>query len=75
MLLSDASLPYLFIQNLGLPELAIVLVVVLLFFGPGKLPQVGSALGNGIRQFKDALTGKPPASEPPALPADATPKE
>lgn len=36
----------------GLPELAIILVVVLLIFGPGKLPEAGRALGASIRNFK-----------------------
>ena len=42
---------------IGLPELAIVLVVVLLIFGPKRLPGVGRALGGGMREFKDAVTG------------------
>ena len=43
--------------NLGLPELLIILVVFLLIFGVGKLPQVGKALGQGIREFKEATQG------------------
>ena len=39
------------------PEIIILLVIVLLVFGPGKLPEVGSAIGRGIREFKDATTG------------------
>ena len=38
-------------------EILILLVIVLLVFGPGKLPEVGSALGRGIREFKDATSG------------------
>ena len=38
--------------GLGLPELAIVLVIMLLVFGPAKLPQLGSALGGAIRSFR-----------------------
>jgi sec-independent protein translocase protein TatA len=51
------------------PEIIILLVVVLLVFGPGKLPEIGSAFGRGIREFKDATTGNndhPTASIPPA---------
>jgi sec-independent protein translocase protein TatA len=44
--------------GLGVPELLVILVVALLIFGPGKLPEVGSALGRGIRDFKKAFDGK-----------------
>ncbi len=43
--------------GLGLPELLVILVVVLLLFGPGKLPEIGSALGKGIRDFKKGFEG------------------
>jgi TatA/E family protein of Tat protein translocase len=39
------------------PEIIILLVIVLLVFGPGKLPEIGSAFGRGIREFKDATNG------------------
>jgi sec-independent protein translocase protein TatA len=42
----------------GLPELIIVLVIVLVVFGAGKLPQIGSAFGKSIRNFKRASEGK-----------------
>jgi sec-independent protein translocase protein TatA len=38
-------------------HLAFVLVIVLILFGPGKLPDLGRGLGKGIREFKDALKG------------------
>ncbi|MGI8589105.1 MAG: twin-arginine translocase TatA/TatE family subunit [Chloroflexia bacterium] len=41
-------------MSLGAPELILILVIVLVVFGAGKLPQVGSALGRGIREFRDA---------------------
>jgi sec-independent protein translocase protein TatA len=44
--------------GLGAPELIIILVVALLIFGPGKLPEIGSAMGKGIRDFKKALEHK-----------------
>lgn len=47
-----------FLQNLGIGELSLILVLVLLLFGPGKLPQVAQSLGNSVRNFKDALQGK-----------------
>lgn len=40
--------------GLGPTELIIVLVIVLVVFGAGKLPEVGSALGRGIREFRSA---------------------
>ena len=39
----------------GIPELLIVLVIVLVFFGAGKLPEIGSALGKGIRGFRQSV--------------------
>ncbi len=39
-------------------HLLLVLLIVLLIFGPGKLPQIGSGLGKSIRDFKKALAGK-----------------
>lgn len=38
----------------GAPELILVLLVVLLIFGPSKLPQIGSAIGKGIRELRNA---------------------
>ncbi len=42
----------------GLPEMIILLVIVLVIFGAGKLPQIGSAFGKSIRNFKKASEGK-----------------
>jgi sec-independent protein translocase protein TatA len=44
--------------NIGAPEIIIVLVVVLLIFGPKRLPDLGRSLGRGMREFKDSVTGK-----------------
>jgi len=38
----------------GVPELLIILVILLVIFGPGKLPQLGASLGGAIRNFKKA---------------------
>jgi len=43
-----------FIGNIGIPELIIVLVLALIIFGPGKLPDVGRSLGKSIRELKTA---------------------
>jgi len=42
--------------NLGAPELILILIIALLVFGPGKLPEIGGALGKGIREFRKAST-------------------
>ena len=44
----------LFLPTLGPLEIAILFIIVLILFGPGKLPQVFGALGEGIQQFKNA---------------------
>ncbi|GIV03764.1 MAG: Sec-independent protein translocase protein TatA [Candidatus Binatia bacterium] len=44
--------------GLGVPELIIILVVALIIFGPGKLPEIGGALGKGIRDFKRSFEGR-----------------
>ena len=41
--------------GLGLPEMIVVLVIALLFFGPSKLPSAGKSLGEAIRNFKKGL--------------------
>jgi sec-independent protein translocase protein TatA len=63
-------------MRLGFGEIAIILVIALLVFGPTKLPQLGEALGKGIRNFKKASERDdepPPAKETPPseLPAHA----
>ena len=50
--------------NFSMPELALVLVIALVVFGPGKLPEVGKALGKGIQEFKRATTGEAAKDEP-----------
>ena len=60
---------------IGWPELIILLVVVLIIFGPGKLPDIGKAVGKGIKEFRRAsndieegLRGEPSKPAPPAAP-------
>jgi sec-independent protein translocase protein TatA len=65
-------------SSIGLPEIAIVLLIVLVIFGPKRLPQLGRSLGSGMREFKDAVTGKhkdddddsPELAAPPPDPAE-----
>lgn len=42
------------IGGIGMPELIIILVIILIIFGAGKLPEIGAGLGKGIRNFKKA---------------------
>jgi sec-independent protein translocase protein TatA len=44
--------------NIGPLELAIVLVIALVIFGPKRLPDLGRSLGRGMREFKDSISGK-----------------
>ena len=41
--------------GIGVPELLIILVIILIIFGVGKLPEIGSALGKGIKNFKKSV--------------------
>ena len=50
-----------------------ILLIVLLIFGPGKLPELGKGLGKGIREFKDAIKGA--AEEPPQKKAEEKPEQ
>ncbi len=43
---------------IGIPELIIVLVILLVIFGPKRLPGLGRSLGSGMREFKESVTGK-----------------
>jgi sec-independent protein translocase protein TatA len=44
--------------NIGPIEIIIVLVIVLIIFGPKRLPDLGRSMGRGMREFKDSVTGK-----------------
>jgi sec-independent protein translocase protein TatA len=43
--------------NIGWQGIVIILLVLLLIFGPKRLPEMGRSIGHGIREFKDSLTG------------------
>ncbi len=45
--------------GIGIPELVIILIIILIIFGTGKLPEIGGALGKGIRNFKKASSDTP----------------
>ncbi|HET7045414.1 MAG TPA: twin-arginine translocase TatA/TatE family subunit [Gaiellaceae bacterium] len=60
----------------GFPELLVLVVVLLLIFGPKRVPEIGRSVGKGMREFKDSISGKddePAAPAPPEL--AATPVE
>ena len=44
------------IGNLGLPEILVVLVIILLFFGAKRIPEIAGSFGKGIREFKRSIT-------------------
>ncbi|MBI4641495.1 MAG: twin-arginine translocase TatA/TatE family subunit [Candidatus Tectomicrobia bacterium] len=59
--------------GLGMPELMVILVIMLVVFGAGKLPEVGTGLGKGIKNFKRAfkeaeLTDEDEEEKPKPLP-------
>ena len=71
-------------SSFGPTELIIVLVIVLLIFGPKRLPGLGRSLGSGMREFKDSITGNKdddgdeaeerPVLERPVVNAEASPE-
>jgi sec-independent protein translocase protein TatA len=59
---------------IGVPELIVLAIVLLLIFGPKRLPEIGKSMGKGMREFKESvsgMTGGDETSEPakPELPA------
>jgi sec-independent protein translocase protein TatA len=74
--------------NIGAPELIIILIIALIVIGPGRLPDVGSALGKSIREFRKASSdvqestridtgsttpaAKPPSASPSQPPSEAS---
>lgn len=44
--------------GLGMPELLIILVIIVIIFGAGRLPEIGQGLGRAIRNFKDSTSGR-----------------
>ena len=56
------------LPGIGPMELIVVLAIALIVFGPKKLPDLGRSLGNGMREFKDSISGK---DDKPELPPSA----
>jgi sec-independent protein translocase protein TatA len=60
--------------GIGIWEILILLLVVLLVFGPKRLPEMGRSLGKGMREFKDSISGIEKDEEPqPQLPPPEQP--
>ena len=51
--------------GIGMPELIIILIIILIIFGAGKLPEIGSGIGKGIKNFKKATSEAPEEIRPP----------
>jgi len=62
-------------RSFGIWEIILILVIILIIFGVGKLPQVGNALGKGIRSFKKAQAGEDEEEEKKKQLAAASTKE
>ncbi|MCP4713934.1 MAG: twin-arginine translocase TatA/TatE family subunit [Deltaproteobacteria bacterium] len=50
--------------GIGMPELLIILVIILVIFGAGKLPEIGKGLGKGIKNFKSSVNDSDEIKEP-----------
>ncbi len=59
---------------IGLPELLLLGLVVLLVFGPKRLPEMGRSMGKGLREFKDSVTGTKDEDDRFELPAEIVPE-
>jgi sec-independent protein translocase protein TatA len=57
-----------FFRDFGIPELLIILVILVLLFGPGRIGKLASELGRGIKNFRDGLSGKPEDGQAPPPP-------
>ncbi len=58
-------------MGIGFPELMIILVIIMIIFGAGKLPEIGSAFGNSIRNFKKSMKDAEESTEELPEEADA----
>lgn len=61
--------------NFSMPELGLILVIALVVFGPGKLPEVGKSIGKGLTELRKSLSTEPIKEEPPAIQAQTTEKK
>ena len=61
-------------KSIGAPEIILILAIILIFFGVGKLPQVGQVMGKGIRAFKRGQNGETAEEEVPVATAKTVKK-
>ena len=61
--------------GIGMPELVVILVIVLIIFGAGKLPQIGEGLGKGIRNFKKSTKEQDEIEVAPKKPEEISEKK
>ena len=57
-------------MDIGIPELLIILVIVIVLFGPGRFGKVLGELGSGLKSFKDNLSGEKKDDDAPKSPTD-----
>ena len=57
-------------STLGAPEIILILVIVLLLFGVGRIGKIGGELGKGIKSFREGLKGDEPEQKPVDAPVD-----
>lgn len=53
--------------NIGPLELAVVVIIALVIFGPKRLPELGRSLGDGMREFKASISGENKDDDPPEI--------
>jgi len=58
-------------DTIGVPELLLILVIVLLLFGVGRIGKIGGEIGQGIKSFRDGLKGEEPEQKPAQKPAES----
>jgi sec-independent protein translocase protein TatA len=61
--------------GIGMPELIVILVIVLIVFGAGKLPQIGEGLGKGIRNFRKSTKDQEEIDITPKKPEENSEKK
>ena len=57
-------------DTIGVPELLLILVIVLLLFGVGRIGKIGGEIGQGIKAFRDGLKSDEPEQKPAQKPAE-----
>ncbi len=59
-------------HSIGPLEIGLIVLVILIVFGVGRLPQVGGAIGKGIREFRQSLKGENPDEKPEVMKSEET---